>query len=179
MIGASEAGRRLLESLTKLVNLVLKGTIPEDIQPIFFGANLCALSKKDGGIRPIAVGSTLRRLITKVGFKPISQQLGLFFRPHQLGYDSKGGSKASAHAARHYLTSNTQNKVFLKLDIKNAFNCLNRGTLLQKVKNISQAFSIYSGRPILNQVTYFIRITFSLQRRAFSRETHVAQPYFR
>ena len=73
MIGAAEAGNRLLESLTKLIGLVLERKIPEDIQPIFFGANLCALSKKDGGIRPIAVGSTLRRLVTKVGFKPVSQ----------------------------------------------------------------------------------------------------------
>ena len=134
MIGAAEPGRRLLESLTKLVNLDLKDTIPVDIQPIFFGANLCALSKKDGGIRPIAVGTTLRRLITKVGFKPISQELGLLFRPNQLGYGSKGGSEAAAHAARHYLTRNIQNKVFLKLDIKNAFNCLNRDIMLQKVK---------------------------------------------
>ena len=35
LIGASEAGNRLLESLTKLVNFILKNTIPEDIQPIF------------------------------------------------------------------------------------------------------------------------------------------------
>ena len=46
LIGASEAGNRLLESITKLANFVLKGIIPEDIQPIFFGANLWALSKK-------------------------------------------------------------------------------------------------------------------------------------
>ena len=35
LIGAAEAGNRLLESLTKLVNLVLKNMIPEDIRPIF------------------------------------------------------------------------------------------------------------------------------------------------
>ena len=73
LFGASEAGNRLLESLTKFVNFVLKDQIPENIRPIFFGANLCALSKKDGGIRPIAVGTTLRRLVTKAGFKPISR----------------------------------------------------------------------------------------------------------
>ena len=89
----TEAGNRLLESLTKLTNFVLKEVIPIDIQPIFFGANLCALSKKDGGIRPIAVGTTLRRLITKVGFKPISRELGTLFRPNQLGYASKGGAR--------------------------------------------------------------------------------------
>ena len=111
LIGAAAAGNRSLESLTKLVNLVLKNLIPEDIRPIFFGANLCALSKKCGGIRPIAVGSTLRRLITKVGFKPISQDLGTLFRLNQLGYASKGGSEAAAHAARHYITSNRKNSL--------------------------------------------------------------------
>ena len=134
MIGAAEAGNRLLESITKLVNLVLKKEIPVEIRPIFFGANLCALSKKEGGIRPIAVGTTFRRLTTKVGLKPISRELGTFLRPNQLGYASKGGSEAAAHAARHYLKSNTQNKVFLKLDIKNAFNCINRDIVLQKTK---------------------------------------------
>ena len=134
LIGASEAGNRLLESLTRLVNFILRNEIPVEIQPIFFGANLCALSKKDGGIRPIAVGTTLRRLTTKVGFKPISRDLGALFRPNQLGYASKGGSEAAAHAARHYLSSGLQNKVFLKLDIKNAFNCINRDIILQKVK---------------------------------------------
>ena len=43
LIGASEVGNRLLETLTKFVNFVLRETIPEDIQPIFFGANLSAL----------------------------------------------------------------------------------------------------------------------------------------
>ena len=103
-----------------------------------------ALSKKDGGIRPIAVGTTLRRLITKVGFKPISQELGMLFRPNQLGYASKGGSEAAAHATRHYLTSNTENKVFLKLDIKNAFNCMNRDIILLKVKEtIPSLFNLF------------------------------------
>ena len=93
LIGASEAGNRLLESITKLVNFVLKDKIPEDICPIFFGANLCALSKKDESIRPIAVGTTFRRLATKAGLKPISRELGILLRPNQLGYSSKGGVK--------------------------------------------------------------------------------------
>ena len=118
LIGAPEAGNRLLESLTNLVNFVLKEKIPENIRPIFFGANLFALEKKDGGVRPIAVGLTLRRLTTKVGLKPVSHELGEYFEPSQVGYSSRAGSEAAAHAARHYITSDTQNKVFLKLDIK-------------------------------------------------------------
>ena len=41
---------RLLQSLTLFVNLVLEGGVPVEITPIFFGASLCALRKKDGGV---------------------------------------------------------------------------------------------------------------------------------
>ena len=134
LIGASEAGNRLLLSVTKLCNFVLSDKIHEEIRPIFFGANLFAFSKKDRGIRPIAVGNTLRRLATKVGLKPVTQELGNFLRPNQLGYGTKGGSEAAAHAIRHYISKNTKNKVFLKLDISNAFNSMRRDHILHKVK---------------------------------------------
>jgi len=56
-----EAGQRIICRLTEFVNLCLAGKIPPFIQPVFCGASLCALNKKDGGLRPIAVGTTLRR----------------------------------------------------------------------------------------------------------------------
>ena len=142
LIGAAEAGNKLLESLTKLVNFILLEQIPADIRSIFFGANLFALSKKNGGIRPIAVGLTLRRLTTKVGLRPLSQELGSFLRPNQFGFATKGGSEAAAHAARHYLNNDPQNKVFLKLDIKNAFNSMHRDVFLKKAKE--KAPSLYN-----------------------------------
>ena len=55
-----DAGQRLLARLTEFTNLCLSGHVPAVIQPVFCGAALCALNKKDGGIRPIAVGSSLR-----------------------------------------------------------------------------------------------------------------------
>jgi len=38
----------------------MTGACPTDIIPIFFGGRLLALNKKSGGIRPIAVGLTLK-----------------------------------------------------------------------------------------------------------------------
>ena len=67
-----EAGTRLLTALTDLINVALKGEVPEFATSTFYGANLCALTKRDGGIRPIAVGCTYRRLATKVGARPLS-----------------------------------------------------------------------------------------------------------
>ena len=56
---------RLLQSLIVFSNLVLQGKTPMAVHPFFFGANLIALGKKGGGIRPIAVGLTLHRLVAK------------------------------------------------------------------------------------------------------------------
>ena len=60
--GSAEAGSRLLSALTDLVNVMLRGEVTQFAVPILYGANKCAIRKKDGGIRPIAVGSTIRRL---------------------------------------------------------------------------------------------------------------------
>ena len=56
---AEHGGRELLRSLTSFTNFVLEGNVPPFVQPIFFGDTLIPLHKKDGGIRPIAVGQTL------------------------------------------------------------------------------------------------------------------------
>ncbi|XP_047997318.1 uncharacterized protein LOC125234935 [Leguminivora glycinivorella] len=61
-----DAAEQLICSLTKLINFMFSGKINSEILPILYGANLIALTKKDGGVRPIAVGSTLRRLASKI-----------------------------------------------------------------------------------------------------------------
>ena len=37
--------------------LIISGNTPEFAHEALFGSSLCALSKKDGGIRPVTVGS--------------------------------------------------------------------------------------------------------------------------
>ena len=77
--------------------MVLQGTICQQALPIFFGARLCALEKKDGGIRPIAVGNTLRRVAGKVISQNIQLEMGRYLRPVQLGYGTKAGCEAAIH----------------------------------------------------------------------------------
>ena len=56
------ASNDLLDSLCHLFNeIIFQGKIPNEICSSFYGAKLFALSKDDGGVRPIAVGITLRR----------------------------------------------------------------------------------------------------------------------
>ena len=55
----------LLLAITIFVNFVISGKVLPAACPFFSGANLIGLDKSDGGIRPIAIGCTLRRLAAK------------------------------------------------------------------------------------------------------------------
>ena len=129
---AERGGKELCRALATFVNLVLKGKTPPPVRSTFFGASLIALQKKGGGIRPIAVGSTLRRLAAKCIGSGMSQSMGASLTPLQLGYGTPRGAEAAAHAARLYL-NNAQADHLLKLDFKNAFNCLRRDKMLEAV----------------------------------------------
>ena len=54
-----------LRSLTSVVSLLCTGKSLPDVTPHLCGASLFACKKKDGGLRPIAVGEILRRLTSK------------------------------------------------------------------------------------------------------------------
>ena len=106
---AELGGRVLLRALTNFANLVLRGEVPQSIKPIFFGANLIPLRKKDGGISPIAVGQTLRRLVAKCISSRVTYSIGSELAPLQLGCGVPLGCEAAAHATRLYLQSMPSN----------------------------------------------------------------------
>ena len=128
--GSAESGSRLLSALTDLVNVMLRGEVPQFAVPVLYGANECAIRKKDGGIRPIAVGSTFRRLSVKVGSRPVVRALGEELRPVQLGVSTSGGCEAAAHAARRYVRDCCHRRVLLTIDMRNAFNSLRMDSFL-------------------------------------------------
>jgi hypothetical protein len=136
---AAESGRRLLTSLTALTNLVLGGLVPKCGRDALFGASLCALRKKDGGLRPIAVGSVYRRLAGRIGAKHISTILGPELRPTQLGVGTPLGCEAAVHAVREYINADATNsadspRVLVKIDVRNAFNTIRRDVILTRIQ---------------------------------------------
>src|SRR3978361_171665 len=118
---------------------MLSGKVNPVVCPILYGGSLCALTKKDGGIRPIAVGNLFRRLVAKLCCFHLKESLGNLFRPLQFGFGTPGGCEAVVHSARQFLFHNNEaaNEVFLKLDFRNAFNAVNRKVMLAEVVNIS------------------------------------------
>jgi Reverse transcriptase (RNA-dependent DNA polymerase) len=123
----------LLATLTDMVNLLLSGELPSSINRIIFGGRLIALEKKDGGIRPICVGYTLRRLAAKVANSHVSDRAAALLAPRQLGVGTPRGAEGAVHATRRYLQTLPSGYVLVKLDFRNAFNSLCRDRLLQCV----------------------------------------------
>jgi len=131
---AGDAGRRLLTSLTDFANMCLSGRVPAEIQPVFCGAALCALNKKDGGIRPIAVGSTLRRLVAKCACRAVTAKMSERFLPIQLGFGVPRATEAAAHATRRFVADLQPGCGLLKLDFCNAFNTIRRDAMFDAVR---------------------------------------------
>ena len=125
-----------LPSLTAFINLLLRGECPKEVQPVLFGGRLVALSKKGGGVRPIAVGYTLRRLASKCANAVAVSRLTSYLQPIHLGAGIPGGCEAAVHAVRQYVKSMPSDHCVIKLDFTNAFNCLSREKMLLEVHNV-------------------------------------------
>ena len=96
---------------------------------------LIALKKKNGGIRLIAVGEILRRLVAKCLSRLSSQKDDSLLVPLQVGVVVPGGCEAVSHALNRLVASlgDTISLAILQVDLKNAFNTLDRSSILRQV----------------------------------------------
>jgi len=73
-----------------------------------------------------------------------------FSQPNQLGVGTPKGTEAAAHAIRSSTSySEVENQVVLKIDFKNAFNCVSRNVMSEKAKEhtpkkLSYVFQCYT-----------------------------------
>jgi len=172
MLMCQEAGAEFLSALTGFVNVVLAGGCPVDVAPIFFGGRLLALNKKTGGIRPIAIGFTLRRLASKCANAFGTNRLSSYFYPHQLGVGVPGGCEAAVHSARRYTEAMPQDHVLVKLDFTNAFNSIHRNEMLRSVHSRIPELDAYCQSAYIASRHYcFLVLTLFPLRRVPNKET--------
>jgi hypothetical protein len=124
-VSAGEAGQRALSSITLLCNFLLSAKIINEMCPFIFGASLCALKKKDGGIRPIAIGNIFRRLAAKIGCYKLQSDLHSYLTPNQLGVATKLGCESCIHSVRTYV-HNQENFGKIKDKTSSLFPFLNQ-----------------------------------------------------
>ena len=102
-------------------------------------ASFCSLvlGGRSGGVRPIAVGRTLRRLVAKVACLSVVDEMAELLSPRQLGYGVKGGAEAAAHEARNFLQNLSDGSAMVKLVFRNAFNSIHRDRMLEAVRDLA------------------------------------------
>ena len=128
-------GDEALTSLTALTNHMVAGLAPRELAPFIAGAPLMALVKQGGGLRPIAIGETIRRLVSKCCCEATTEGAKIIFGPLQVGVATQGGAEASVHAARRLAQEFGEDpgKIMLKVDFSNAFNMVDRTEMLAQV----------------------------------------------
>ena len=127
-----------LQQLTGISNTLTQGKAPAILSKFLAGATLIGNPKKDkNDLRPIAIGETLRRLISKALCRNSCSSVKDYLWPLQLGVNISNGSEIAIHTLRNYheKSNNIPNKVVLKLDMKNAFNTISRKCCIDQVKN--------------------------------------------
>ena len=107
-------------------------------------ANLIPINKKDGGIRPIAVGDTIRRVVGKVLLRmdTVTTQLEVL-APRQCGVGVPYATEMVGMGMQRIAdTMPNEPWVALQVDMRNAFNCIDRVAVLEGCKN--KAPSMYN-----------------------------------
>lgn len=126
----------LANAIARLATLFAQGKMPNELAPWFAGAALTPLRKRDNGIRPVAVGETLRRMISSILMKRVAAAAQEVLEPLQVGVCSKGGGEAIIHAVRRLITDfeGQADMGLLQVDLKNAFNLVDRSSFMTPVQ---------------------------------------------
>ena len=151
-----DRANNMLSSLTKFVNHLAAGQAPPSILPHLCGATLLAIRKKNGGLRPIAAGEVLCRLVSKCLATATRTTALSLLAPLQLGVGARGGCEAIIHATSHLMaTSPTNHRWSLLLDFSNAFNNISRESMFVEIRRHIPSLSVrmeacYSCQPLLH-----------------------------
>ena len=133
---------------------MLAGELSQEINEVLYGRRLLALKKKDGGLRPIDIGYTIRRLAAKCANKYATEKLAAQLASIQLRVGIPGGAEAAVHALRRYAKDLPNDHIIVKLDFTNAFNALRRDEMLEAIwREVPEIYNFahanYNGAPHL------------------------------
>ena len=119
-----------------MVKLLVAGLAPQEVVPHLCGATLLPCQKKNGGLRPIAIGEVLRRLTSKCLSLLSCSDAVMSLTPLQLGVGIKLGCEAILHSVSSVvgdISSPELDRWTLMLDFSNAFN-ISRNCMFDEIR---------------------------------------------
>jgi hypothetical protein len=116
--------------------LLAAGKAPLFVAPWIAGAPLVPLIKKDNGVRPIAIGELLRRVVSRAfcTHPQLRERMQkCFLEVNQLGVGVNGGAEAAVQIVKLRIAAagHSESIVALKVDFKNAYNSISREKIQQ------------------------------------------------
>ena len=96
-----------------------------------------ALEKPEGGIRPIAIGEVLRRLVAKCLCRIYEGEAFSYLWPRQIGVAAPLGAEVGSQTVRQWCERNqdTAGKLVFVADFENAFNTVDREVFLREARH--------------------------------------------
>jgi hypothetical protein len=138
---------RFAHTSAPYLQLHLNGAIPSQVSSLLSCANLHALVKGpiDGvGVRPLAIGMALPRLLSKLALSSVTPRLSEYLLGvGQLGVGIHGGVETIIHAVSTFMSYRSSlsdeakeldPKACLQIDFTNAFNLVDRSQMLAQVR---------------------------------------------
>ncbi|GJS29937.1 putative reverse transcriptase domain-containing protein [Tanacetum coccineum] len=126
----------LLKAITSVVILWLARRCPPILAEFVASVPLTPLLKLDNEIRPIAVGTIWRWLVSKVAMKGVGKEMSKYLGDFQFGVGVLGGVEAVLHSVNRLLSEyhNNRSLAMLTVDFSKAFNLVDRSESLQEVR---------------------------------------------
>lgn len=151
-----EIKKNFIDAMTKFSNIALKGELNKESAQILGSAALFPLNKPDNGIRPVAAGQVLRRMISKIAASKLKNTCKEFFFPHQLGSGIKSGANIAALSVQKVIEMYKDDPAYVlfKTDFQNAFNTPDRNKIFEEVMKVCPEIAkwvkyIYENEPLL------------------------------
>jgi hypothetical protein len=135
----------LYDAIRFFINNIINDKMSTAIGPFFASAKLIPLEKRNNGIRPICVGTFWRRFTCKMVMHTYNTEIPQFFNPNQIGVKTPNGSDSVIHCFNRILSEigNDNSYAALSVDFKNAFNRVNRQTILNEThKNFPNLYNL-------------------------------------
>ena len=135
VVSEAALGRRdrTLAAITRLVNRIAAGAVPDSVRPLLSSAILYGVPKKCGGIRPVACGTLLRRITAKTIARKLMEKAANLFSPLQVGVGVRNSCEGIIHSVRMLVEADPTLWV-CQTDLRSAFNECNRDSIMEGVQ---------------------------------------------
>ena len=126
----------MVQALGEFAKVALTNAFPENVRQVLCASSLIPLRKKDGGVRPIAVGDTLRRVVGKCLLRSASVVMEMAsLQPLQCGVGVRNAAEMVGMGLQRYVqskhSSGANDYVVLQVDMRNAFNSISRDAVFK------------------------------------------------